>query len=144
MMKINKKQITSLVLAVVILVIGCGSVFATSYTSYLTLSINSSHDGAWRDYVGSTHKIALEVTKRDLPTTYDNHVDITLVQDTWLGNKDRGSKIANLKELQTYNYKFYSQDDGTFRYEFFNGWPATDQEHTSDSFTCKTVTMSSY
>lgn len=117
---------------------------ATTYTSSLSLSYRSSLTGATRSYVGSSHKIAMKLSSREL-NEGDNYCEVTLQKkSSYFSYTDEGTVSVNLKTIGVnYSATYPGKPDGDYRYSFDNYFITSDTRKV-DQFTCDTVTMSSY
>ncbi len=96
------------------------AVFATSttYTSTLSMSVNSTATGSARDYYEPNHKMAMKITTRDNMNGPDyNYVYATLQKKDLSSYSSKGTQYNNCKDIDsTYNFSYGNQGTGTFRY----------------------------
>ena len=121
------------------------TVYATTYTSTLSLSFRSTHRGAYRDYIGSRHKILLTLKSRDNIST-DNYCDISLERKEGFSYIISGAKrTVNMLTIgDEYSASWSGQMDGQHRHYFTNRYLASDDRYTLvDGFYCDQVVMTS-
>jgi|GEM_PF-3255788 len=139
MKKILTSGITLLILITSMLVVFASS---TTYTSTLSMSVNSTATGTARDYYEPNHKMAMTISSRENMNGPDyNYVYATLQKKEFISYSSKGTQYNNCKDINsTYNFLYGDQGSGTFRYYFYNNAVAT----MGDSFTSDYVAMTSY
>ena len=143
-MKKLKKSLCT-ILSVTMLVLMVLTVYATTYTSTLSLSFRSTNRGAYRDYIGSRHKISLTLKSRDNIST-DNYCNVSLERKQGLSYTTSGSaQVLNIKDVgSTYSASWSGQKNGQHRHYFTNRYLASDYRYTLvDGFYCDQVVMTS-
>lgn len=134
-----RKKTVSIILGAIMLVVFGAIAFATTYTSTLSLSCNSTATGATRSYTGKSHNINILLSTRTDPESWDNYCDVYLYQKSGLFTYERNSKRLNIKSIgSTYSMATANQTDGKFYYYFSSFGLTSDNYWTSNN-----VTMSS-
>lgn len=133
-----KKKLFILGLAMVMVFAGTVMVFATTYTSTISIKGNSTLAGETRSYVGATHKIAIVLSSMGVPGSKANYCNVHLNQKSLTGDKVMNSSKPNLISIgSTYSMTTNNLIDGKYYYFF------STQQLAGDGFTSKNTTMSS-
>jgi hypothetical protein len=115
-----RKKAISVILSVIMLVVFGTVAFATSYSSTLSISCNSSVTGATRSYIGATHLIKIKLSSR----TYNvpnNFCYVSLRKVAGFSDTEKNKKLLMLNVVgETYSMTSANQTDGNFYYYFTN------------------------
>lgn len=113
--------------------------FATSYTSYLSISTNSYYNASARSYVGSTHQFDATLSSVVSWETSHNKVSTTLVKKVWGDDTSMKTSILSFPNVGDSDSMTTSGcKNGNYYYRFIT------ERIDTNAFKCNTVTMSSY
>ena len=134
-----RKKTVSIILSAMVLAVFSTVAIATTYSSTLSLSGNSTATGATRSYVGTSHNIDIYLSTRTDSQSNNNYCNVYLYKTSGGGDTQKNASQLNIKYIgSTYSMPTYNQTDGNFYYYFSNRYLDCDTYWTSNN-----VTMSS-
>jgi len=134
-----RKRVAAFSLAAMLTIGATGGVYATSYSSTMSIGENSTLTGKTRSYKGDAHKIKITISSRGYNCGSGLECKTYLYESKWGSDTKHGYKKMSMPdEGRTYSMSTRRVPDGKFFYYFTNR-----SVRYKDAFKSKKVTMSS-